>query len=248
MIDSSNPTLKQYPNLNDGKTTVVITSYNRWTFLQQTLDSLMTADQHLIDRYVVIEDSMNKDIAQNIINKYGDKVDLIFNAQRIGQAPSLDKAYRTVWTQYILHSEDDYLYEGNTNFIQQSIDILQERKDLHQVFIRHWSDFADNGGYEQFENQIFHTSTVVPYKLCNKQCGWCGFSWNAGLRRTVDYLSMFPEGFSKFTGPESFRSGVQTEYRCNAHAQNQGYHGCILLNGACWNKGKNSHNICTYKG
>jgi len=247
MLDILNPTLTQYPNLNDGKITVVITSYNRWNFLQQTLDSFMTINNDLVERYVVVEDSMNKDMAHNIINKYGDKVDLIFNAQRIGQAPSLDKAYRTVWTQYIMHCEDDYLWEGNPNVLRESKEILEERPDLHQVSCRHWNDYADNGGYYQFEDETLHTSSGITYKLF-RLIGWCGFTWNAGLRRTADYLKMFPEGFSKFTGPESFRSGVQTEGRCNDNVRVQGYRGAILLNGACWNKGKNNHDICTYKG
>lgn len=228
--------------------TVVITSYNRWTFLQQTLDSLLSMDQTFIDRYVVIEDSTNIEMKHNIISKYGNKVDLIFNEVRIGQAPSIDKAYKTVKTEYIFHSEDDYLFQGNPKFIQQSKEILDERKDLNQVFCRYWIDYADNGGYEQFENQELHTSIGIPYKLCNKLCGWCGFSWNAGLRRTADWLNMFPNGFAQFTGPESFRSGVPTECRCNVHAMKQGYHGCILLNGGAWNKGKNDASICTYKG
>lgn len=233
-------------NYNDGRITVVITSYNRWNMLQQTLDSFMSVNRHPVERFVVIEDSMNKEIAHNIINKYGDKVDLIFNAKRIGQAPSLDRIYRTVYTQYIFHSEDDYLFDGNPNWLRESKEILDERSDLHQVWCRYWDDYADNGGYDQFETETFHTTTNVPYKLL-KIAGWCGFSWNAGLRRTADYLKMFPEGFGKFTGPESFISGVQTEARCNEHARDQGYRGAILLNGGAWNKGKNNRDIATYK-
>jgi len=233
-------------NYNDGRITVVITSYNRWNMLQQTLDSFMSVNRYPVERFVVIEDSMNKEIAHNIINKYGDKVDLIFNAKRIGQAPSLDRIYHTVYTQYIFHSEDDYLYDGNANWLQESKEILDERSDINQVWCRHWEDYADNGGYDQFENDIFKTSTGVSYKML-KLGDWCGFSWNSGLRRTEDYLKMFPEGFAKFTGPESFVSGVETEYRCDRHVAKFGYRGAILLKGACWNKGKNNRDIATYK-
>ena len=184
---------------------------------------------------------MNKEMAHNIINKYGDKVDLIFNSKRIGQAASLDRAYRCVHTEYIMHSEDDYLYDTNPDFLREAKEILDERKDASQVWVRHWDDFKKDQGHDQFEEEEHHLkSTNVPFKFL-KMRGWCGFSWNPGLRRTEDYLKMFPEGFGKYMTHHAIDpvkpSGIQTEAACNDIAREQGYRGVLLLNGAARNMG-----------
>lgn len=232
---------------DDKKVTVCITSYNRFNLLKQTIDSFCNLNTHPIERIVVIEDSTNLEIKNKILQEYGNKIDLIFNEQRIGQAPSIDKMYNTVTTQYIFHSEDDYLYSGNPNFIKESIEILEERADLHQVWIKHFSDFT-GASCLQFEDDVLKTTSNIEYKLLKGNFdSWCGFSWFPGLRRISDYHKMFPNGYGHFIGPESFVSGVQTEYRCNNHARPQGYRAAYLFNGTAGSHKGVGSALATYK-
>ncbi len=227
---------------DDGKITVCITSFNRFDLLKQTINSFNQLNTHPIEKIIVIEDSTKTEMKNKILQEYGDTITLIFNEQRIGQAPSLDKIYKTVKTQYIFHTEDDYLYSGNPNFISQSIEILQERPDVHQIWIKHFSDFTDLLHYEPLK---LYTSTGIAYGML-KVKGWCGFSWYPGLRRTSDYHHMFSEGFGKFITPEYLTSGVQTEAQCNEHARPQGYRGAYLFDTACSHKGIGPE-LATYK-
>jgi GT2 family glycosyltransferase len=224
----------------DNKVTVVITSYNRFDFLKQTLDSFLILNNFPYDRLVVIEDSTNLEMKSKISNTYGNRVELIFNDVNLGQPASIDKAYKTVDTQYIFHSEDDYFYTGNSNFIQNSMDILKERPDVHQIWLRHIDNyFVSHGaeGSKQFEDQIHQTSTNVAYKMLKlPHCGnWCGFSWNPGLRRTEDYNRLFPNGYAFHVKSEK---GAYAEYNCNIHAMANGYRAALLINGACNNMGQ----------
>lgn len=220
---------------NDGKITVCITSYDRFDLLKQTINSFNNLNTYPIERIVVIEDSTKVEMRDKIINEFGNKVDLIFNEQRIGQAPSLDKMYNTVTTQYIFHTEDDYFYSGNANFIKDSVELLEERQDVYQVWIKHTSDWNNLNHYD---TDIFHTSTGIPYGMLKSPCDvWCGFSWFPGLRRTDDYHRFFPNGFKQFLTPQYLKSGVETEAACSVHVCNQGYRAAYLVNTSCSHKG-----------
>jgi len=223
--------------MSNKNVTLCITSYDRFDLLKQTIDSFTSLNTYPIERIVVIEDSTKLEMKENILKEYGNKVDLIFNENRIGQAPSIDKMYNTVTTKYIFHTEDDYLYSGNPNFIKDSIDLLEERQDLNQVWAKHFSDFVGES-CNQFESEVLRTSSGVDYRLLKQNFGgWCGFSWFPGLRRLEDYHKMFLNGYGKFITPEYLVSGVQTEGECNTHALKQGYRAGYLINTSCGHVG-----------
>lgn len=227
--------------MSDKKVTVVITSYNRFEFLKKTIDSFLTLNTYPIERFLVIEDSTKQEIKHQILGTYKDKVELIFNETNLGQPLSIDKAYKTVNTEYIFHSEDDYLYTGNPNFIKDSMDILEEKKSINQIWLRHLDNYIVSHGAEglnQFEKDTLLTSTNVPYRMLKvPHCGnWCGFSWNPGLRRTDDYNRLFPNGYGFHVKPG--QKGAHAEYSNNVHAMANGYTAALLVNGACLNMGQ----------
>jgi len=228
--------------------TVCITSFNRFDLLKQTIDSFNKLNTYFIKRIIIIEDSVNLEMKNKISQEYGTKIDLIFNDQNIGQALSIDKMYQTVDTEYIFHSEDDYIYSGNANFIKDSIDILEERKDVHQIWIRHINDYAINNINinSVLEQEELLTVNNIKYRMIKSPHGggWCGFSWNPGLRRTDDYNKMFPNGYGEFIIPEYKHSGVHIESFCNNNAMKRGYRAALLINGACNNLGTRNS---TYK-
>lgn len=232
---------------NMKKVTVCITSYNRFELLKQTINSFLSLNTYPVSKIVVIEDSANIAMQNNIKKEFVDKIDLIFNDVNLGQIKSIDKMYSTVDTEYIFHSEDDYLYKGNANFIQDSIDILEDRKDVNQVWLRHLDNYVVShgaAGVDQFEPETLETPNGIKYRMLKlPHCGnWCGFSFNPGLRRLADYKNLFPNGYQEHMNPGE--PGVLSEFNCNAHAMKNGYRAALLVNGACLNMGQH---VSTYK-
>ena len=218
--------------INDKKVTVCLTSCNRLDLLKETLDSFFSINTYPIERFLITEDSTNPDAYKSIVDNYGDKVKVIFNSINLTPARCIDKMYHLATTEYLFHCEDDWKFDGNPNFIKDSMDILEERKDIYQIWIRH-----PNTHHHPMIPGVFTTSTGVWYTVLINDCwgDWCGFGWNPGLRRKSDYLKMFPNGFSEFILPN--QRIVLTEYECNKYARKCGYRAASLVNTSCYHIG-----------
>lgn len=209
------------------KITVCLTSCNRFDLLQITLDSFFNLNNYPIHKFLITEDSGRPEMQQEILSKYGGKVKVIFNPVNLGIYKSIDNMYQEADTEYLFHCEDDWRFDENPNFIRDSLSILEERQDIHQVWIR------KDAQPDWIEPGFAVTKLGIPYQMMKAQhCGdWCGFSHNPGLRRKSDYLRMFPNGFAEFILPN--QKAVMTEHNCNLHAAKQGYRAATLTNPTC---------------
>ena len=59
--------------------------------LEQSINSFLQLNTYPIEKIIVCEDSARQEIKEKILNKFSNKIELIFNEQTIGQAPSIDK-------------------------------------------------------------------------------------------------------------------------------------------------------------
>ena len=223
---------------------VVVTSYNRWNFLKECVNSFnkLTGGH---SPFIIIEDSAKPQMKANIEKEWGNKVQLIFNDKNIGQAASMDKAYSTVNTKYVLHVEDDYKFVSNPNFIKNSVSILEERDDVHQIWIRKIENFKVSHGADAptklFEQDVCNTKSNVPYRMVKVRGPWNGFSFMPGIRRIDDWKLFFPNGY--VGASKGQKPGVMTEVSCARHVAQFNYRAALLLNGSCQTTHKNS----TYK-
>jgi len=208
--------------------TVCLTSCNRFDLLKKTLDNFFAINTYPIDKFLISEDSVDQSMKNKILSAYGNKVELIFNEKNLGLYKSIDNLYASVNTEYIFHMEDDWIISLNPNFIKDSMDILDERTDIHQVWIRSISEFP-----QWIEPEVNITKTNVNYRFVMKNHlgSWSGFSFNPGLRRKSDYLRIFPNGYSYFADPNVFQ-GIP-EFTCNNHAITFDYRAAILTNSKC---------------
>lgn len=204
--------------------TFCLTSCNRFDLLEQTLDSFFALNTYPIKRFIVTEDSAVFAMKEKILGKYGDRIELIFNEVNLGIYKSIDNMYKLVDTEYIFHCEDDWAFLSNPNFVQESIDVLEERKDIHRVC------FRKDMPAEWLEEYTQSTKNSIKFNLmkCPHMVDWCGFSNNPGLRRKADYDRMFPNGYAAFTLPD--QPSVFTEHNCNLHATKFGYRAAVLKN------------------
>lgn len=206
--------------------TFCLTSCNRFNLLEQTLDSFLSLNDYPIEKFIITEDSGSLKMKEKIQSKYG-SFEIIFNETNLGLLKSIDNMYSRVSTEYIFHCEDDWRFFNNKNFIKESIEILEERKDVHQVWIREQSSLGD-----WMENDVVNTSTNVSYKLVKSPHlgGWCGFSFNPGLRRLSDYKLIFPHGLYQFASDKGL---AYSELNCNNQAAENKYRAALLMNPAC---------------
>lgn len=222
------------------KVTVCLTSCNKINYLKHTLDSFFYSNSYPIHRFLIIDDSNNEEMHNQIRSLYGSKVELITNSQNIGQVASIDKLYSMVDTDYIFHCEDDWMFTGKKQFIEKSMSVLEDRSDIHQIWLRSCAANHPDNLNRVIEPQIHSTGSGIQYRvvMAPHDGRWCGFSWNPGLRRLSDYKRMFPEGFSKFAVTVSNMPGAKpnavSEFNCSGHALDQGYKAATLLDEYCY--------------
>jgi hypothetical protein len=192
----------------------------------------MKLNTYPISKYLLNEDSGNKDVIKKIIDRYGDIFHIIRSPKNEGLLKSVDNLYSLVETPYIFHCEDDWLFKSNPNFIKESLDILEDNSNINQVWIRegiptNWLEFK-NKNFSMVKQSHFGD--------------WCGFSFNPGLRRLSDYKRIFPNGYNSLNVHGT--NSALSEHECNQVAAINGYRAAIINNPACKHSGEGKS---TYK-
>lgn len=208
--------------------TFTITSCNRIDLLEKTLNSFMLINNYEIDEFIMSDDSGDKEISNHLKTNYGDKFKIISNNPRIGLSKSLDNLFSNAKNEFIFHCEDDWMFDSNPNLISDSLSILTENQDINQVLVRH---IHNNPHKPIGEKQ--HTTDSIEYWIMGQEFKstpihtWNGYSWNPGLRRKSDYITMFPNGLSK----------IGDEYDCANHTRKFNYKSAVLFNTSCYHLG-----------
>ena len=95
---------------------VVLTSCGRLDLLKPTLNSFLQYNKFKLEEFVIIEDSGDKAIGEELIKlnkeEYQSMFTIVLNEKQIGQTSSIDKAYALVKDKcdYIFHCENDNDY------------------------------------------------------------------------------------------------------------------------------------------
>lgn len=195
--------------------TVTITTCNRLDLLERTISSFLLHNTYPVAEYLMTDDSGDPGVAAELDRRYGDRFKIFHNSPKVGLSKSLDILFGAASNEYIFHLEDDWFFE-RSGFIEDSLDIMINRPDIHQVWVRHTSDTPhkhnEDGSLPLWQN-------------------WNGYSWNPGLRRKSDYLRMFPDGLHIYG----------EEFDCMQHSKNFDYKVISLINTSCYHIGYNRH-------
>jgi hypothetical protein len=211
------------------KITVTLTHYKRLDLLEDTISSFLRTNVYPIDQFLIIDDSEDLNISNEVIRQYSDVADIIVNESNIGQRKSIDKLIEKCRNDLIFHLEEDWLFDcsENTNYIAESIQILNLRKDIHQVHIRHQDDDPHCAVGDVCEVDGINFKMMDP----DFRGEWNGFSFNPGLRRKSDITRMFPQGLQEF----------KDEKDAAMHTRKFNYKAVRLINTACrhigWGRG-----------
>jgi hypothetical protein len=187
--------------------TVVLTACNRADLLEKTLDSFFKMNTYPLKRFIIIDDGMNFGCNDFVKEKYDFPIELIYNDPKLFQIKSIDYAYSLVDTEYIFHMEEDWLFL-KPNFIENSIEILEQDDNIVQVWLRGLDDPTLKHPYSP---DIYECNGI---QLVQNQYSipWGGISFNPGLNRLSDWKS-FPNGYdgcTRLTPPEQ-SGGVTLE-------------------------------------
>lgn len=201
------------------KISVTLTHYRRLELLDRTISSFLKTNKYPVDEFFIIDDSGDDYYNSQIKAKYSDVATIIINSQNIGQRRSLDILFNSCKNDYIFHLEEDWLFDTDTPYIEQSMLILKNKLDIHQVHIRHRNDNPHPviGDIQYVQG--------VGYKFLDSDFRgvWNGFSFNPGLRRKSDLLKMFPKGLVEF----------KDEMQASLHTRKFNYKAVSLENTAC---------------
>jgi hypothetical protein len=198
--------------------TIIMTSCDRWDLFTQTLDSFFKLNSYPYVAFHVHNYSV-KVIPQEIKERYADKNITWHEGTKRGLSAAWDYLVDLVETEYFFNLEDDWLFEGNKNFIIESI-FLIENYLINQVWIR---DEKDHKHPLEF-------CMIDGCKYVLQWGDWCGFSFNPSVRSKKEWLNFFPYGVTR-----------KDEIELSRMVMKRAYQAVSLVNYACRHIGNGRH-------
>lgn len=175
--------------------TVVLTSCGRFDLLKTTIESFLKFNTYPVRKFIITEDSGKEEVYEVIPKGLESNFSVIINKPALGQTKSIDLAYSMVDTEYIFHCEDDWEFY-RSGFIEDSLKVLKSNTQILQVWLRDfYHDIKVHCSFHYLGSRKSEGNTVF-YKIESTKSDWQGFSFNPGLRRLRDYLSI--ESYQKF--------------------------------------------------
>jgi glycosyltransferase involved in cell wall biosynthesis len=210
---------------------VVVTSFNRKDLLRRTIESFNKFNTYPISRFIIIEDSGNKNMHGWLLKYCADtNIELFLNKTNIGLIESIDKAYSEVKTDYVFHTEDDFEFY-KSGFIEKSLEILEAEENIIQVYIRNANE-SDNP-----VEPIIYNIGELSYRLFGNTTEgfWHGFCFQCGLRKMSAYNKIKP--FTQWSAKSDALS--VRECKIGQAYYDLGYRVAILPEGYARHTGKN---------
>ena len=167
--------------------TGVLTSCGRYDLLERTLKTFYDTNTIPLEKMIVVEDGA--DIPVDVRAKLQrPNIEWISTGRRVGQIAAIDYAYSRVATRYIFHMEDDWHFT-RPGYMERSLVVLESHPKCLQVWIRAITDTQKQPVMPHtFINHGVEWRRMA-YDYINMG-EWHGFSFNPGLRRLCDYVSI----------------------------------------------------------
>ena len=167
---------------------------------------------HELPYKIIVEDSNSQPELFNRLRTLDFRI--IINGRRLGQLPSIDRAYEQLKTEFIFHCEDDWEFSRRPN-MEAARQILKEGIDDEGKFSV--VCFRETTGTKHSRKGLFRDRTVqgslFRYSFDHKY-PFNYFSFNPGMLRRDFYERYGP--WSKFKNERSIAQAIMRERRCIA--------------------------------
>ncbi len=144
---------------------------------------------------------------------------LISLDKQLGHHGAIDFMYQQVTTQYVLHCEDDWLFDARLD-IPRAIDLLNSDSKISQVCLRHISDFQLPFEIEQQLTSV-NTTASHYFRLDRTHPQWHGYTFNPHITLLETWKNL--SGFSQF----------KKERHISRHLRKQGLFTVYIEPGSC---------------
>lgn len=203
--------------------TLCLTIGRRPDLLRQTLTSLMGLDHFA--KIIAINDFRDQE-TNDMFMSLCPEGQLISLDKQLGHHGAVDFMYQKVKTPYVLHCEDDWLFDVHLD-IPRAIDLLNSDSNISQVCLRHISDF-------QFPKEIAlqltsaKTATSQYFRLDSTHPQWHGYTFNPHIALLETWKTL--GGFSHF----------KKERHISRHLRKKGMFTAYIDPGSCVHIGDES--------
>jgi hypothetical protein len=174
--------------LKESQVALVVSSCGRPDLLGRTLSSLKAFADVDFAEVVVVEDAGSTDCEKVALSLFPNAT-VLLNQVRKGQIASLDRAYSRIASASIFHCEDDWEFR-RTGFLRESLQLLEELPTATMVsgiargVLPDMDAVLQQCGVRHMDGIRFRFIPPEAHSL------WFGYSFNPGLRRRRDYLSL----------------------------------------------------------
>jgi len=211
--------------------TLVITSCNRASLLEKTLQSFTLQNTYPIKETIIIDDSGRIGCNDEVVARFPHlHIKSIYNSRNLGQVESIERAYSYVHTKWIFHCEEDWEFT-KPGFIEKSKQVFDQNPDdkIYTVWLRAHDNCSGhpvtydslNRGYYEMKRDFSYVDDAGKLHV------WGGITFNPGLRRTdVCYLfHPYTDKCGKIQHKDREYCG---EYPINTSYRELGYYSMIL--------------------
>lgn len=169
--------------------TFTITTSQRIDLFIKTMDSFLDKckDVYLIKRWICSDDRSNEKDFREMQRLYPFME--FYKSYKPGQAANLNNLFSRVETPIFFHSEDDWLYVREGEFLTEMYQVMMSDSRIRNVILRFWDCMYIKDDDLEYRMHIFYNKCKIkdisPDDLIAKaDMAWFGYSLNPGLQHT----------------------------------------------------------------
>lgn len=177
--------MKKYPEI-----TFTATMVGRKKLFILMMESFLKncLDTDLIKKWIIVDDGSSiEDI--NEISKRFPFLEIHFNGKR-GQASAINYLFSNVKTEWIFHSEDDWVFLIQDSFIRKMFQVANTNINIKNVTLRNWigDDIRGINGIEYNLHEWLPDKPTETFEINN--CCWFGYTFNPSLHHMPTFNSL----------------------------------------------------------
>lgn len=170
----------------DSDVTTFVLSCNRLDVLDVTLKSYWDTVDY-VTKMVIVDDSAEPGVFETLVERYGDRCDVICFSRNRGQWWAMDFMVSYCDSEYIFYLEDDWQLL-QTGYIQASKQILEKYRDIGTVDIS-WRTFEWQG-IDSYDKTLVDDAFYYkkPWRISDHHLCWYGWIGSPNLKRRDDLV------------------------------------------------------------